>query len=498
VQQQGHPLQRAVQELKMHRRGDELALTLLTEAAVAEYLTARFPGTTLPDGLVRLVYQRTEGNPLFMVNVVDAWEAQGWLEEGAGTEGRQAGVDELAQGVPESLRQMLVQQLEQLSHEEQRVLTAASAAGVEFSAAAVAAALDMDVVEAERRCEGLARRQQWLRSVGIDEWPDGTVAGRYAFIHALYHSVAYGSVTAARLIHLHRRLGAGEEEAFGIHAREIAAELALHFERGRDYHKAVQYLRHAAETAGQRHAHREAIQYLRRALGLLKAIPDGAQGLRQELELQLALGPALMVTRGFAALEVADTYARARQLCEQLGDQPRLFPVVFGLWRSSHVRGHLEAACVLGQQLVSLATRQNDPTLLVEAHGPLGQTLCVRGELSQARAHLQRVVTLYESARHSASAARFGYDPGIYAHAIDAILQFMRREGNGSLEQLEESLMLSTEHGFPYLQAVGTVLCARSGPLAAHLPVNTPRTRQPSVAGGLPPCPSRRRPKPAF
>jgi DNA-binding winged helix-turn-helix (wHTH) protein/predicted ATPase len=502
VQQQGHPLQRVVQELKMHRRGDELALTLLTETAVAEYLTARFPGTILPAGLARLVHQRTEGNPLFMVNVVDAWEAEGWLEESVDTQGLRPGLDELAQGVPESLRQMLVQQLERLSAEEQQVLTAASVAGVEFSAAAVAAVLEIDVVEAESRCEGLGRRQQWLRSVGIDEWPDGTVAGRYAFIHALYHNVAYGCITAARLIQLHRRLGAGEEEAFGPRAREIAAELAVHFERGRDYRKAVQYLRHAAETAGQRYAHREAIQSLRRALELLKALPDGAQGLQQELELQLALGPALMVTRGFAAPEVAETYTRARQLCEQLSDRLQLFPVLFGLWRSSHVRGQLEAAYALGRQLVSLANGQNDPALLVEAHGPLGQTLCVQGKLPQARAHLQQVVTLYESARHNASAERFGYDPGVYAHAMagwvlwllgypeqalaqsrkavalaqeqahpftlaitlatDAILQFMRREGDLSLEQVEASLMLSTEYGFPYLRAVGTVLQGRA------------------------------------
>jgi DNA-binding winged helix-turn-helix (wHTH) protein/predicted ATPase len=522
VSMQGHPLPAVVQELKVHRQAEVLALTSLTEAAVAEYLRLRFRGHILPSGLAPLIRQRTEGNPLFMMNVVDAWEAEGWLEEDAGIRSLAMGLERLGQGVPESLRQMLIQQLERLSVEEQRVLEAASVAGVEFSAAAVAAGLEIGVVEAESRCEDLARRQQWLRSIGIDEWPDGTVAGRYVFIHALYHNVVYERITAARRIHLHRRLGTCEEEAFGLQARDIAAELAVHFEHGRDYRRAVQYLRYAAETASQRYAHREAIEYVRRALELLKVTPNTAQVIRQELELQLALGPSLMVTRGFASPEVAETYARARQLCEQLGDRQQLFPALFGLWRSSHVRARLPTACELGEQLVALANTADDPALLVEAYGPLGQTLCVQGEVTQARDHLQRVVTLYEPRPQNPLAVRFGYDPGVYAHAMvgwtlwllgypeqallqsrkalalaqeqahpftlsltlatDAILQFMRHEGDTSLEQIEASLMLSTEYGFPYLKALGTVLQGRGWVRSQGVEVGIAHMRQGLVA----------------
>jgi predicted ATPase len=235
-----------------------------------------------------------------------------------------------------------------------------------------------------------------------------------------------------------------------------------------------------------------------RGLALLQDLSETLERLQQELALQLALGPALMVTGGFAAPEVADTYARARLLCEQLGDCQQLFPVLFGLWRSSHVRGQLQTARELGEQLVDLANSQGDPALFVEAHGPLGQTLCVQGELTLAREHLHQVVANYEPYRHSAIAFRFGYDPGVYAHAMEgwvlwllgypeqalwrshdalrsawgqshpftlsltlitvAILQLMRGEGEATLEHLQAGLVLSTEHGFPYLSAVGTVL----------------------------------------
>jgi predicted ATPase len=339
------------------------------------------------------------------------------------------------------------------------------------------------------------------------------MAGRYAFLHALYHHVVYQRLAPARRVHLHWQLGIRKEAAYGPRAGEIAAELALHFEHGRDYPRVVQYLRLAAETASQRHAHREAIAYLKRGLELLKTMPETQQSPRQELAFQLALGPALMVARGFAAPEVVDTYTRARQLCEQLGDRQQLFPVLFGLWRSAHVRGQLQTARALGEQLLSLANAQADPILFVEAGGPLGQTLCMQGEPMLAREHLQQVVALYEPHQHRTLVVRCGYDPGVYAHMMEAwvlwvlgypaqglrrshealtlargqadpftlvltlvtlvILQHMRREGEPTREHVQVSLDLSTAHGFPYLTAISTILqgweLANAGQVAAGI-----------------------------
>ena len=404
----GHPLHAVVHELKLHRRCEELSLTWLTEAAVEQYLTARFPGTTLPDGLARLLHQRTEGNPLFMVTVVDAWEAQGWLEEVEETLQLRIGLDELAQRVPESLRQMLAQQLDQLRGEEQRLLEAASVAGAEFSAAAVAAGLAIDVVEAEARCERLARRQQWVRSTGSDEWPDGTVAGRYAFIHALYHQVVHHQIAGARRVHLHRRIGASKEQAYGTRAGEIAAELAVHFEAGRDYGRGVQYLQRAGENALRRYAHIEAISHLTKALALLNTLPDTPERTQQELELQVALGPALIATKGRAAPEVEQTYARARALCAQLGETPQLVPTLTGLSLFYRNRGELATARELGEQLDRLAQRAADPMSRLEAHDALGSTLFFLGEYAAARTHLEQGIPLIDPAAQRALVRRYG------------------------------------------------------------------------------------------
>ena len=116
--------------------------------------------------------------------------------------------------------------------------------------------------------------------------------------------------------------------------------------------------------------------------------------------------------------ETAVTDARARQLCEQLDDTQQLFSVLVGLWRSAHVQAQLQTARALGEQLVSLAKGQGDSALLVEAHGPLGQTLCMQGEPILAREHLNQIVTLYEPHRHSALVFHVGYDPGVSMRRI--------------------------------------------------------------------------------
>jgi len=208
VKRSDHPLHTVAQELTLRGFAEELALPFLTETAVRDYLVERFPDTNLPTGLARLVHQRTDGNALFMGNVVDAWIDQGKLAKANGVWTLQTELDELAVGVPENLRQLIEQKIRHLSREDQAVLEAASIAGMEFSAAAVAAGVGHPEEDVETRCDALARQGQFLRARGIAEWPDGTVAARYGFIHSLYQEVFYDRVPAGRRVRLHRQIGA--------------------------------------------------------------------------------------------------------------------------------------------------------------------------------------------------------------------------------------------------------------------------------------------------
>jgi len=128
-----------------------------------------------------------------------------------------------------------------------------------FSAALVAAGLETDSAQIEAHCQGLTLQGHILRSIGVMEWPDGTITTNYAFRHALYQQVAYQRVGMAHRVRLHRQLATRLEAAYGPQAVELAAELAWHFEQGREYSRVIPYLQQAAATAVRRQAHQEAM-----------------------------------------------------------------------------------------------------------------------------------------------------------------------------------------------------------------------------------------------
>jgi DNA-binding winged helix-turn-helix (wHTH) protein len=369
-----HPLALLTHELHLHGHSVELQVTSLAEDAIAAYLTARLPGLPRVVQLARLVHKHTEGNPLFMVTLVDTWLTHGVLREQDGAWALPARIEELHDRVPDNLRQMIEGQLERLSVAEQRVLEAASVAGVEFAAAAVAAGLAQEVEPVDDTCAALARRGQWLRAVGDQRWSDGTVAGGYSFGHALYQQVLYRRVAAARRVWLHQRIGVREEAGYGAEAGARSAELAMHFVQGQDYPRAVQYLRQAGENALQRSSYCEAITHFTQGLALLATFPETPARAQQELDLQLALGPALMATKG-PVPEAEQAYARAHALCHQVGETPQRFAALLGLGWFHETRGVLQTARELGEQLVRQAQRMAAPTLCLEAYVRLGTTL---------------------------------------------------------------------------------------------------------------------------
>ena len=340
----GHPLRDVQQALQLHGHCAELPLACLSEAAVAAYLTRRVPGYPEPAALARRIHQRTDGNPLFMVHVVEELLTQDHVVAQQGCWGLRTTPEADVVRVPDGIRQMLALQLDRLPRAAQRLLEAASVAGAAFAAASVAAGVARDVVTTEEHCERLAQRQQLLRPAGTVSWPDGTVTGRYEFIHALYQNVVYDQIAAARRVRLHQRIGARLEEAYGAHAGDVAAELAMHFDQGRDVPRAIHYLQQAGENALRRSAHPTAIAHLTAAVQLLETLPETPERTRREVALHLALGNALTATHGSAAPETAAAFRRAYTLSAQGDDPEQAFNAVRGLALFHTLRGEPTSA----------------------------------------------------------------------------------------------------------------------------------------------------------
>jgi DNA-binding winged helix-turn-helix (wHTH) protein len=268
-----HPLRALTQELRSRRLCDELALEFLREADVAAYLAQRFGAHGFPEELARAVHRRTDGNPLFMVRVVDELVSLGVLAEAEGRWRLVTPLDEVARAVPESLRQLIDKQISRLAPEVQRLLEVASVLGNDFTARSVAAGLDEDPVVVEERCDALARQGQLVAPKALFVAPNGTAVARYGFTHTLYPHVLAERVAAGRRLRLHQRIGDWLERTYDGHTAVIGSQLARHFEEARDYRRAIAYLRLAADGDVSRWGTQEAAARLTHALALAARLP---------------------------------------------------------------------------------------------------------------------------------------------------------------------------------------------------------------------------------
>ncbi|HKD40073.1 MAG TPA: hypothetical protein VKB87_07260, partial [Myxococcaceae bacterium] len=410
-----------------------------------QYLATRFPDWAFPAGLAQILHQRTEGNPLFITNVVDDWVSRGMLAKS---------LEELSVTAPDSLRQFIERQLALTGPEERAILEAASVAGREFSVAVVAAATERPDEDVEARCDSLAKLGQFLTFCGTVDWPDGTVSARYAFTHDLYRETLYSRILPARRTCLHQRIGVRLEEGYGPNAREMAAELAVHFVEGRDARRAVQYLHYAAQQALARSAHREAIGHLSRALRLLESLPRGAERDQCELELLIALGASLLAAKGYTASEVGRVYTRARSLCEHTGRADQHLAALWGSFLFHIVRAELQEARELSLQFLGLAKREENPTLLAVGHLALGASLFHLGESAQARENLEQAMARDDPDRDRFQLLAFGPDVGVFCLSYVAHVLWFLGYPDQALEKAQEAVALAHGLSHPFSLAI--------------------------------------------
>lgn len=493
-----HPLQAVKRELAAKHECEELQLQYLSETTVTQHLAARFPGNRFPGALGAVIQERTEGNPLFMVNTIEYLLSERLIEPHEQGWQLTAPIDAIRVGVPESIRELVASHFDRLEPRDQRILEAASVAGAEFSAAAVAAALEDDLGAVEVRCDELSGRHQFIRFSGTQLLPDGRTVSRFAFVHAVYEQVLYERLLPSRRVQAHRRIAERGEEVYGTRAREIAAELAMHFEHGGDDRRAAQYLHQAALNALSRSAYREAVALSRRGLALLARLPetDEHDGLR--LRLQMTLGMPLIATEGYAAPEVGRVYQQARQLCRRLGSTRELSQTLWGLWTFHVLKAELSTAAEIAGEFLRLAENDPDPGLSLRGHWTMGITRTHQGRFRAALEHFEAGLSLYERDRERSDAlvdaldagvamrgfagwsrwfigqpdralvpveeavalARQRSEPHSLAHALAfaAVCHQLRRERPAAQRYADEAITLSAEHGLPLYEAMARVI----------------------------------------
>jgi DNA-binding winged helix-turn-helix (wHTH) protein/tetratricopeptide (TPR) repeat protein len=273
VARSAQPLHALKRDLVARHLCQEMILQPLTESEIAQYLGDGGSTPDVDNALALFLHSHTEGNPLFMIGMLEHLLQRGLVEHDRGMWRLRQSAAEIEVEVPESLRQMISTQIDGLEDEEQRVLEIAAIAGTSFTPALSAPTADIDSRRFEDCCEGLWRRGQFLRMAGTRELPTGEVLQQYSFAHSLYREVLYERQSPARRAMLHRRRAERLEEVFAATLDEVAIELAHHFEKGADWARAVKYLRHAAEVSANRGSIHGATGNLQHALALAAKLP---------------------------------------------------------------------------------------------------------------------------------------------------------------------------------------------------------------------------------
>jgi predicted ATPase/DNA-binding winged helix-turn-helix (wHTH) protein len=218
-------------DLLVHHLCREIALTPLSEAEVEEYLGAQSPASRPPPGLSELVHRHSEGNPLFMVTALEHMAKRRLLTRVDGRWQLERPLEQIEFEVPDDLRHMIEAQLERLSAQEQSALELASIAGAAFSASTIGSAAQIDSHSLEDLYEELSRLHHIVKWAGTQSFPDGSVAERYEFVHALYRQVLYDRQLPGRRATLHRRIGERLAAMYAQRMADVAPELAYHFEQ---------------------------------------------------------------------------------------------------------------------------------------------------------------------------------------------------------------------------------------------------------------------------
>jgi hypothetical protein len=272
-----HPLKSYKAEMQAHKLCEEVSLASLSLEAITEYLDGTFAPNDFPSELSTLIHEKTEGHPLFATNLLQYLAERGDIAKVGANWSLTRPLTEMELEAPESVRSMISRKIDALGEEERRALEYASIEGAEFLSTVVARLLDVDEIALEERLARLERTHRLIETRGEEELPDGNLATRYRFAHALYQNHLYANLVNKRRVVLHLQAGDLLAQHYGRRAPQIATQLAIHFERGRDFARAIEYLIHAGDNANKLYAYAEAEKHYTNALNLVKKLPDEEQ-----------------------------------------------------------------------------------------------------------------------------------------------------------------------------------------------------------------------------
>jgi TOMM system kinase/cyclase fusion protein len=399
----------------------------LTRAESEELIARTAEGRDLPRAVLDRVAERTDGVPLFIEELTRTVVESGVLSQpGRGAE--IAGAPE----IPATLRDSLAARLDRLGRAKETAQLAA-AIGREFTFELISAVSSLDPVSLQEDLDRLVGAELLARRRRIRN-------PAYTFKHALVRDAAYESMLRRTRVRVHATIARALEERFPEIVATRPELLALHAAAADQRAAAIGYALKAAGAALQSSANVEAIGHARQAMSWLEGLDPGAQRAEMELGITSVLTTALMATRGPGSAEARAVIVRSQALLDELGDNPHALPTMGRLVAFHQMRGDVRESLALGERYRALAERADDAGQQVLALNLLGRSLVIMGRFGEARAHLERALSLYdpEAHRHYAFTG-YGMDLQVDTRCTLSLGLWLQGYADQSLACIEEA-----------------------------------------------------------
>jgi tetratricopeptide (TPR) repeat protein len=398
VDRSNHPIRNCKREMQAHNLCGEIQLSLLRPEHIASYLDARFAPNNFPPELSDLIFRKTEGHPLFSAALVQLLQERGDISKSNEHWTVARPLAELGLEVPESVRGMIRKKIEVLEDEDRRALQYASIEGEEFTSTVLVEMLGADELALEQRLDCLDRVHRLIETRGEEELPDGSLATKYRFTHALYQNIFYDGLLSKHRALLHRQAGELLVRHYGNQTVRVAGALTTHFERGRDYPRAIEYLIQAAEVAMERYAGEAAEEHYSHALQLVKKLPPH-EHMQREIALlhrrgtvRVALGHLADAENDYLGLiDRARATGDAVHECMALNALANPFVSV-----TSQRADKMDRA----EKALQVAEQTGNPALRAEAMVTLALMHTVLGEPAVAKSLFETAIPIARSAGH--------------------------------------------------------------------------------------------------
>jgi class 3 adenylate cyclase/predicted ATPase len=450
------------------------SLTRLSQAEVKTMIRDLLRGGNMPQKLVDQIIEKADGVPLFIEELTSS-TLSAPLRETLGHTEQPASLR-----VPETLSDALMERLDRAAP-SRRVAQIAAVIGREFSDDLLSAAARIDEEDMQSALS-LLEQADIIYRVGISPFV------RFAFKHVLLRDAIYDSLLKSKRQQIHADIAAILVHDFPKLVENQPEVLALHYQEAGNHQMAIRYWFESGQRALAHSANVEAIANFRKALQLLNALPETPERIKQEIDIQLALGIPLIAVRGYTAAETREAFSRARTLCLRLGDIPEYFQALFGLWGNHWMCGKNDEALRMADEFLSRSRALSDPVLLMVANRVMGSTLLTLGDFQSSASHFEETIrlstgreerplyNLYMVGPRAASLLLLSWDLWIlgypdqalsrvsealasgkdlghpytvaFAHYMTSVVHLLRGDAAHALESAERSFEMSQEQRF--------------------------------------------------